>query len=81
MWIELIGHDLRFAARQMKRSPGFTAVALVAIAVGIGANSAVFSFFNAIYLRPSPVADANRLVALHRVDQRGTGAREITELV
>jgi putative ABC transport system permease protein len=77
MWIELIGHDLRFAARQMKRSPGFTAVALVAIAVGIGANSAVFSFFNAIYLRTSPVADADRLVALHRVDQRGTGAREI----
>jgi predicted permease len=77
MWIELIGHDLRFAARQMKRSPGFTAVALVAIAVGIGANSTVFSFFNAIYLRTSPVADAHRLVALHRVDQRGTGAREI----
>jgi predicted permease len=77
MWIELIGHDVRFAARQMKRSPGFTAVALAALAVGIGANSAVFSFFNAIYLRTSPVANADRLVALHRVDQDGTGAREI----
>src|SRR5688572_2684313 len=77
MWIELIGHDLRFAARQMKRSPGFTAVAVAAIAVGIGANSAVFSFFNAMHLRTSPVADADRLVALHRIDERGTGAREI----
>jgi predicted permease len=76
MRIELIGHDLRFAARQMKRSPGFTAIALSAIAVGIGANSTVFSFFNAIHLRTSPAADSGRLVALHRVDQRGAGARE-----
>jgi putative ABC transport system permease protein len=76
MWIETIGHDLRFAARQMKRSPGFTAVALAAIAVGIGANSAIFSFVDAIYLRTSPVANPD-LVALHRVDPRSTGAREI----
>jgi putative ABC transport system permease protein len=77
MWIELIAHDVRFAVRQLKRSPGFTIVALAAIAVGIAANSTVFSFFNAIYLRTSPVADADRLVALHRIDPRGTGAREI----
>jgi predicted permease len=74
--IESVRHDSRFAVRQMKRSPGFTAVALVAIAVGIGANSTVFSFFNAIYLSTLPVADVNRLVALYRVDQRSTGGRE-----
>jgi predicted permease len=77
MRIEPIGHDVRFAVRQMKRSPGFTAVALTAIAVGIAANSAVFSFFNAIYLRTASVGNAGRLVALHRIDQRGTGGREI----
>src|SRR5688500_14498893 len=76
MWIEMIRHDLRFALRQMKRSPGFTAVALAAIAVGIGANAAVFSFFEAIHLRTAPVADAGQLVALHRVEIDGAGARD-----
>lgn len=74
--IESIRHDARFAVRQMKRDPGFTAVALVAIALGIGANSTVFSFFNAIYLSTLSVANADRLVALHRVDPHGTGSRE-----
>ena len=77
MGIEMIGYDVRFAARQMKRSPAFTAVALAAIAIGIGANSAVLSFFSAIYVRTSSLGDADRLVAMHRVDQRGTGAREV----
>jgi predicted permease len=77
MRLEPIGHDVWFAMRQMRRSPSFTAVALAAIAIGIAANSAVFSFFNAIYLRTASVADADRLVALHRVVQRGTGDREI----
>lgn len=76
MWIEMIRHDLRFALRQMKRSPGFTAVALAAIALGIGANAAVFSFFEAIHLRTAPVADAGQLVALHRVEIDGAGARD-----
>jgi predicted permease len=75
MLIEAIGRDIRFAGRQMKRSPGFAAVTLAALAIGIGANAAVFSFFNAIYLR-SAVAEPDRLVTFHRLDPRGTGARE-----
>jgi putative ABC transport system permease protein len=76
MWIEEIRRDIRFAVRQMIRSPGFTAVALAAIAAGIGANSSVFSFLNAIYLRTSSVAEAGRLVALHQVEQGAPDARE-----
>lgn len=71
-----IARDVRFGLRQMKRTPGMTAVVLVATAVGIAANSTVFSFFNAIHLRTLSVAGVHRLVALHRVDQRATGARE-----
>jgi predicted permease len=71
-----IAQDVRFGLRQMKRTPGITAVVLVATAVGIAANSTVFSFFNAIHLRTLSVAGVDRLVALHRVDQRATGARE-----
>lgn len=75
-WLESIGHDLRFGLRQIRRTPGITAVALVATAVGIAANSTVFSFFNAIHLRTLSVAAADRLVALHRIDQRSAGGRE-----
>jgi predicted permease len=76
MWIERFGHDVRFALRQMRRSRGFTAVTVAAVALGIAANSAVFSFIDAIYLRASPAAAAERLVAVHRVDQR-SNAREV----
>ena len=69
-------HDLRFAIRQMQRSPGFTIVALAAIAIGIAANATVLSFGNAIYLRTSFAADAGHLVSLTRVDDRGTGGRD-----
>jgi predicted permease len=74
--IESIRHDSRFALRQMKRSPGFTAVALVAVAVGIGANATVFSFFSAIQLSTLSVGGADRLVAVHRVDQRAAAGRQ-----
>ena len=72
---ESLRHDVRFALRQMKRAPGFTAAALAAIAVGIGANSTVFSFFNALQLRTVRAPGAERLVALHRVDRRVANAR------
>jgi len=54
-------HDLRFGARLLARGPGFTAVAVLSLALGIGASSAIFSLINAIVLRPLPVADPQEL--------------------
>jgi putative ABC transport system permease protein len=58
-------HDLKSAFRQLLKDPGFTAVAVVTLAIGIGANTAIFSFVNAILLRPLPYKDADRLVTVY----------------
>ena len=60
-------HDLRYAARALARAPGFAVSAVLALALGIGANSAVFSVVYAVLLKPLPYPDPERLVRLYEV--------------
>jgi hypothetical protein len=65
--LETLGRDLRYALRMMRKSPVFTAVALLSLAFGIGTNSAIFSLVDALLLKPLPVPHAEQLVVLqHR---------------
>src|ERR1051325_5695875 len=62
--MDTVWRDLYQALRALLKSPGFTGAAIISLAIGIGANSAIFSVTNALLLRPLPYEDADRLVIL-----------------
>jgi len=64
--------DLRFATRQLVRSPGFAIIAILSLALGIGANTAIFTLLNAILLRPLPVQNPNELLLFGNGTARGS---------
>jgi putative ABC transport system permease protein len=72
-WIETAAQDLKFAARMLRKSPGFTAIAVLTLALGIGANTAMFTVVESVMVRPLPYAHATRMAAIGMGDAENVG--------
>jgi predicted permease len=73
-WVDELGQDLRYGLRMLAHSPSFTLVAVLSLTLGIGASTAIFSVVDGVLLRPTPVADLDRVVMLWETDGN-TGTR------
>ena len=79
-WLEDLVVDLRYALRACGRQPGFTMTVVVTLAIGIGANTAIFSLVRSVLLEPRPYADADRLVTLNELWPQLPGPRPVSML-
>ena len=73
-------HDLRYTLRLLRKTPATTVIAVLTVAIGVGANTAIFSVIRAVLLKPLPYADADRLVVLDERWPNLSGARPISKL-
>ncbi len=65
--------DLRYGLRLLLKAPGFTVVAVLSLALGIGANTTIFTLINAVLLNPIPVEQPSTLVSVYTTDEHNTG--------
>ncbi|HET9532774.1 MAG TPA: ABC transporter permease [Blastocatellia bacterium] len=71
--METLFQDLRYGGRMLLRSKAFTAVAVLSLALGIGANTTIFTIINAVFLNPLPLAEPSELMTVYGTDERNTG--------
>src|SRR4029079_12837552 len=74
--IDDLSADLRYAARQLRRSPGFAIVAVATLALGIGVNTAIFGVIDGVLLRPVPFRDPASLVMVWETDRKSATTRD-----
>ena len=71
--METIVQDVRYGFRMLLKNPGLTAIAVLSLALGIGANTTIYTLVNALFLQPVPIREADRVVSLFTVDEKNKG--------